>query len=262
VPLWPGDTSTHDIANLAPYLPGATAPAAAILVCPGGGYGHLALEHEGSHIGGWFRDHGIAAFVLRYRLPGQGHRHPAPLLDVQRAMRLIRSRATEWNIDPAHLGVLGFSAGGHLASTLATHYDAGFPRAADPLDRPACRPDFAVLVYPVITLKGPHAHLGSRNNLLGPDPDPALIDNLCNETQVTAQTPPTLLVHTEDDLSVPIANSEIMLAALQKAGVPSALQSYPKGNHGFGLHSGDPNRVAPPGWLDRVREWLRSQQLV
>ncbi len=178
--------------------------------------------------------------------------------DAQRAIRFARSQATHWMIDPAKVGIMGFSAGGHLASTVDTHFDAGDPSAHDPIDRLSCRPDFAVLVYPVITfLKKGAIHHGSMDALLGPNPDPALVESLSNETQVTPQTPPTLLVHAEDDMAVPIENSRLMLAALQKAGVPSALQEYPHGGHGFGL--GMTPDLSPPGWLDHVNEWLQGQ---
>ncbi len=218
----------------------------------------LAFEHEGTNEAAWFKEREVAAFVLKYRLPVHGYRHPVPLLDAQRAIRFVRSHAAEWKINPAKVAVMGFSAGGHLASTVDTHFDAGNAQATDPVDKLSCRPDFAVLVYPVITLKVPGvAHEGSKFNLLGPNPDPALVENLSNETQVTPQTPPTLFVHAEDDKSVPIENSRLMLAALQKAGVPSALQEYPHGGHGFGF--GPKQTNAPAGWLDKAYDWLKAQ---
>ena len=215
------------------------------------------MNHEGALIGKWFQEHGVAAFVLKYRLPANGYRHPVPLLDAQRAMRLVRTKASEWNVNPAQVGVMGFSAGGHLASTLATHFDSGSPAAPDPVDRAGCRPDFALLIYPVVTMKNDFTHRGSRGNLLGPDPDPALIENLSNELQVTAQTPPTLFVHARDDRAVPIENSLQMLAALKKAGVPAELHEYPAGGHGFG-YTGKPDAI-PAHWLDRVGEWLKGR---
>lgn len=265
VPLWNGPaphshgTSLDDTPRLYAYLPEKPArPSPAIIVCPGGGYGGLAYFHEGINEAEWFRQQGIAAFVLFYRLPTNGYRHPVPLLDAQRAVRLLRSRAAEWNIDPGKIAVMGFSAGGHLVSTLDTHFDAGDPKAADPVDRQSCRPDFTVLVYPVITFQVPGVtHEGSKLNLLGPNPDPALVASLSNDTQVTPRTPPTLLVHAEDDRAVPIENSRLMLAALQKAGVPSALHEYPHGGHGFGF--GPEQHAAPPEWLDRVVAWLAEQ---
>jgi acetyl esterase/lipase len=266
VPLWDGPapqshgTTPDDTPRLYLYLPDkpATQPGPAIIICPGGAYTHLSSEREGSNEAQWFQQRGIPAFVLFYRLPVHGYLHPVPMLDAQRAVRLVRSRAAEWNVDPAKIAVMGFSAGGHLVSTLDTHFDAGDPKAADPVDRQSCRPDFTVLVYPVITFKTPGVtHEGSKLTLLGPNPDPALVENLSNETQVTPQTPPTLLVHAEDDKTVPIENSRLMLAALQKAGVPSALQEYPHGGHGFGF--GPTQTKAPPGWLDRAVEWIQGQ---
>jgi acetyl esterase/lipase len=239
-----------------PKSPAAT-PSPAILICPGGGYAGLSMIYEGSNEAVWFRARGMAAFVLKYRLPAKGYRFPVPLLDAQRAIRLIRSRAAEWNIDPAKVGVMGFSAGGHLASTLETHYDAGNPQAPDPVDRLSCRPDFAVLLYPVITMQAAFVHKASRNNLLGPNPDPALLASLSNETQVTPRTPPTFLIAGRDDKSVQPKNSEAMYAALQKAGVPSKLELDDHAPHGFGFgHKPDPS---PPGWLDRVAAWLKGQ---
>jgi acetyl esterase/lipase len=219
----------------------------------------LAIEHEGYNEARWFAERGIAAFVLNYRLPVHGYRHPVPLLDAQRAMRVIRSRAKEWNVNPAHLALMGFSAGGHLAATLDTHYDSGDPLAADPTDRFSSRPDYAVIVYGVVSLQDGITHQGSKDNLLGPNPDPALVAHLSNETQVTSDTPPTLLVHSVDDDVVPIENSRLMLSALQKAGVPTALHEYPTGGHGFGY--GTKESKAPAGWLDRVHDWLKAQGL-
>jgi hypothetical protein len=169
-----------------------------VVVCPGGGYAKLAMDHEGRQVAEWLNSLGVAAFVLKYRL-GPRYRHPAPLEDAKRALRLVRSRASEFRIAPDRIGVWGFSAGGHLASTLATHFDAGNPAAADPIERVSCRPDFAILAYPVISFASEYAHKGSRRNLLGDNPDPALVENLSNEKQVTAQTPPTFLFHTNED---------------------------------------------------------------
>jgi acetyl esterase/lipase len=266
VPLWDGPAphslgnGPDDIPTLTLYLPkNTTAPTSAILVCPGGGYQGLAIDHEGYSEGRYFRDKNVAAFVLTYRLPAKGYRHPVPLLDIQRAVRLIRSRAKEWNLNPAQLGVMGFSAGGHLSSTLITHFDAGNPRAKDPVDQQSCRPEYGVLVYPVISMIADFTHIGSRDNLLGPNPEPALVKNLSNETQVTPQTPPTLLVHAADDEGVPIAHSRLMLAALQKAGVHSKLHEYPVGGHGFGHGPNEWNNNEPEGWLDRVYDWIKAQ---
>ena len=264
VPLWNGPaphslgSAPEDTPRLYVYLPEKSPrPTRAMIVIPGGGYGMLAFEHEGIHEAEWFQKQGIAAFVFFYRLPVNGYRHPVPLLDAQRAVRLVRSRAAEWNIDPAKIAVMGFSAGGHLTATLETHFDSGNPAAPDPVDRQSCRPDFAALIYAVVSFKDGVGHLGSRQNLLGPNPDPALIENLSNETQVTPQTPPTVMVHAVDDGPVPIENSRLMLAALQKAGVPGELHEYPTGGHGFGF--GPKQTAAPKGWLDRMTEWLDAQ---
>jgi cytidylate kinase len=265
IPLWGGPaprslgSSDHDTPRLYAYLPEKPARATrAMIVVPGGGYEMLAYVHEGINEAEWFREQGIAAFILFYRLPAHGYRHPAPIEDMQRAVRLIRSRAAEWNIDPTQVATIGFSAGGHLVTTLATHFDAGDATAADPVEQQSCRPDYTVTVYPVVTLKTPGVtHEGSKLNLLGPNPDPALIENLSNETQVTPQTPPTLLVHATDDVMVPIENSRLMLAALQKAGVPSALHEYPHGGHGFGF--GPKLTKAPVGWLDSACAWLKER---
>jgi acetyl esterase/lipase len=216
----------------------------------------LSMTTEGANEATWFQARGVAAFVLQYRLPGEGYRFPAPLLDAQRAIRLVRSRATEWHIDPAKVGLIGFSAGGHLGSTLETHDDAGHPQAPDPIDRESCRPDFAVLVYPVITMQDSFTNKGTKKNLLGPNPDPALVADLSNETQVTPRTPPTFLLASRDDRVVPVKNSEAMYAALQKAGVPSKIELEDHAPHGWGLGK-VPDR-SPPGWLDRVGAWLKS----
>ncbi len=264
VPLWDGPapkslgSGPNDVPSLTVFLPAnATGPTPAVVICPGGGYAGLAFDHEGINEARYLQARGVAGLVLRYRLPANGYRHPVPLLDAQRAMRLARSHAADWKINPAKIGVMGFSAGGHLASTLDTHFDAGEPKASDPVDHLSSRPDFAVLVYAVISMKDGVTHQGSKNNLLGPNPDPALILNLSNETQVTPQTPPTILVHSIDDGAVPIENSRLMYAALQKAGVPSRLDEYPTGGHGFG-YGAKPDH-SPAGWLDKVYDWLKGQ---
>jgi acetyl esterase/lipase len=266
VPLWEHQrdipysrgSTAKDIPSLSVFLPEpAAVPAPAIIICPGGGYGFRVDDFEGTNVAEWFAERGWAAFVLKYRIPADGYPHPVPLLDAQRAVRLVRSRAAEWNIDPTQIAIMGFSAGGHLASTLVTHFDAGNATSPDPVERQSCRPDYAVLVYPVITLAPGVTHEGSKARLLGPQPDAALVENLSNERQVTPQTPPTVLVHAADDFMVPIENSRLMLAALEKAGVPCALQEYPSGGHGFGF--GPNHDKAPPGWLDRVQAWLGTQ---
>jgi acetyl esterase/lipase len=215
------------------------------------------MDHEGKQVAEWCNARGIAAFVLKYRL-GPRYRHPAMMHDVQRAIRLVRSHAKEWRIDPQRIGVLGFSAGGHLASTAATHFDDGQANAADPIDQVSCRPDFAVLCYPVITLEPPFAHMGSRNNLLGKDADVKLVELLCNDRQVTAKTPPTFLFHTTEDTAVPPENSILFYQALRKHKVPAELHIYEKGRHGVGLAAKDPVLSSWPG---RLEAWLVSRGL-
>lgn len=227
-----------------------------MIVCPGGGYGGLATDHEGIQIAAWLNARGIAAFMLSYRLAP--YRHPIPLLDAQRALRTVRGRASEWGIDPARIGVWGFSAGGHLCSTLATHFDAGAPQAADPIDRMSCRPDFAILAYPVICMDPPYAHMGSRENLLGTHPDPALVAEVSTEQQVHANTPPTFLFHTDTDQGVPPENSVLYYLALRRAGVPAELHIYADGPHGIGLKLEDPILGT---WGDRLADWLEVRGL-
>jgi acetyl esterase/lipase len=231
----------------------------AVIICPGGGYGHLSLEKEGSRIAEWLNSFGITAFVLRYRHAGTGHRHPVPMHDGQRAIRTVRSRAAEWNIDPARIGVLGFSTGGHLASTLGTHFDAGNPDADDPVERTSSRPDFMVLCYPVISLAADYTHRGSRENLLGSNPDAALVRSLSNESQVTRETPPAFLFHTDADTRVPTENSLVFYDALRRAGVPAELHIYQNGGHGVGLAQGVPGAE---DWPERCREWMKVRGLL
>ncbi|RME95591.1 MAG: alpha/beta hydrolase [Verrucomicrobia bacterium] len=261
--LWPqgapgalGDRP-EDRPTLTPYLPKpARATGAAIVVCPGGGYGALA-PHEGHDYALWLNRQGIAAFVLKYRLGSHGYRHPAMLQDAARAVRLVRHRAAEWHVDPHRIGIMGSSAGGHLASTLLTHFDDGDPQAADPIDRESSRPDLGILCYAVITM-GEHTHAGSRRNLLGPDPSPGLIRELSNERQVTSRTPPCFLWHTWEDPVVDVENTLDFACALRRAGVPFALHIYPKGGHGIGL--GDkPPFAHPHPWVAELRRWLALQ---
>lgn len=260
--LWPmgvpGAVGTEDAdkPSLTVYLPSADkANGCAVVVCPGGGYGGLAMGHEGKDVAEYLNNLGVTAFVLKYRL-GPRYRHPAPMQDVQRALRTVRARAKEWNVDPKRVGVMGFSAGGHLASTAATHFDDGNADAKDPIDRVSCRPDFAVLCYPVITLVSPYAHMGSRNNLLGKDADEKLVQSLCNDTQVTDKTPPTFLFHTSEDTAVPPENSVLFYMALRKHKVPAELHIYEKGKHGVGLAPKDPILST---WGGRLSDWLKSR---
>lgn len=245
--------------TLTPFWPDpAVATGAAIVVNPGGGYAVLAA-HEADPVAQWLQGLGIAAFVLRYRLYPQV-RHPAQLLDAARALRTIRAHAEEWAIDPARIGMLGFSAGGHLASMLATHADAGAAAAADPVERVSSRPDLAVLVYPVVTLQRPDGHDWCCEALLGTQPDPAQVALLSSQLQVTPATPPMFLVHTADD-DVRCENSLLLAQALSAARVPFELHLYERGGHGYGLAPDDPVLGRWPTqcarWL-QLRGWARG----
>ena len=260
VRLYTGDvpdaqaTGDADIPTLTIYTPPADrATGAAIVVCPGGGYGGLAA-HEGKPIAEWLNTLGITGVVLKYRL-GPKYHHPVMMHDVNRAIRMVRANAADWKLDSKRIGVIGFSAGGHLASTAATHFDDGDPGAADPIDRVSSRPDVAILVYPVITMTDPFTHAGSRRNLLGDNPAPGLIELLSNEKQVTEKTPPCFLVHTADDPVVPMENSLLFAMACRKAHVPVELHVFEHGPHGIGLAAGDPILGVWPSlcahWLDK-----------
>lgn len=259
--LWSGGapgaqgSDEKDIPALTPWL--AKNPnGKAVVVCPGGGYGGLAVDHEGKQVAQWLNSQGISAFVLRYRL-GPKYRHPAMIDDALRALRTVRARAAEFQVNPAKIGIMGFSAGGHLSATAATHFDAGNASSADPIDRFSSRPDFAVLAYPVITFSDePYVHKGSRRNLLGDNPDPKLIENLSNERAVTRQTPPCFLFHTNADTGVPPENSVLFYLALRKHGVPAELHIYENGPHGVGLAWSD---IALSSWPARLADWLRNR---
>jgi acetyl esterase/lipase len=264
-PLWPdgapgakgkepGDVPAILVYRAAPDK----ANGAAVVVCPGGGYGGLAMDHEGHQIAEWLNRHGITAIILKYRL-GPRYNHPIPLTDAQRAIRTVRTHSDAWTIDPHRIGILGFSAGGHLASTAGTHFDDGDAKAADPIDRVPSRPDFMVLLYPVITLTGPAAHVGSRNNLLGKSPDPKLVESLSNHNAVTIDTPPTFLVHTTEDKGVPPENSVLFYSACVKHKVPAELHIYERGRHGLGL---GPKDLPFSSWPDRCLAWLQSRGLL
>jgi acetyl esterase/lipase len=237
------------------------ATGAAVVVCPGGGYGGLAMDHEGFQVANWLNDNGVSAFILKYRHRGNGFGHPAPLQDAQRAIQTVRSRAAEWGVLANRIGIMGFSAGGHLASTAGTHFHKGKADAADALERVSCRPDFMILVYPVITLLEPYTHGGSRDNLLGKDADAKLIESLSNEKQVTAETPPAFLIMGNPDTVVPAENSLNFVLALRKAKVPLELHIYEQGGHGFGLKT--PGTPAPgAGWPDLCLAWMRGRGLL
>jgi acetyl esterase/lipase len=243
--LWEGPapgaigTADADIPTLTVFCPAADkSNGTAVVVCPGGGYGGLAA-HEGKPVAQWLNTVGVTGLVLKYRL-GPKYHHPVMLQDVSRAIRVVRAHAGEWKLDGTRIGVMGFSAGGHLASTAVTHFDDGKSDAADPIDRVSSRPDFGVLVYPVITMTDPYTHGGSRSNLLGSNPSPDLIELLSNEKQVTDKTPPCFLVHGADDSAVPIENSLMFAQALHQHHVAVELHVFDHGPHGFGLGGNDP----------------------
>lgn len=225
-----------------------------VVVLPGGGYGGLAMGHEGHEIAQWLNANGISAFICDYRHRGKGYGHPAPMLDAQRAIRTVRTHAATWGVDPNRIGVIGFSAGGHLSSTVSTHFDAGDAKAEDPIDRVSCRPDFAILCYPVIAFDEPFTHRGSQRNLLGENPDPELIKKLSNEKSVTKENPPTFLFHTTDDQAVPVENAIVFYMALRRAGVPAEMHVFEPGRHGVGLAKGIP---AVSEWSNHCLDWMR-----
>ncbi|MEP6662973.1 MAG: alpha/beta hydrolase [Verrucomicrobiota bacterium] len=270
IPLWPADvpgalgTAEKDVPTLTAFLPKPEiATGAAMVICPGGGYGGLAA-HEGEDYALFLRDHGVTCFVLKYRLGSAGYRHPVMLQDVSRAIRLVRSKAAEWKLDPKRVGIMGSSAGGHLASTLLTHFDGGKADAEDPIEKESSRPDLGVLCYPVITM-GEKTHGGSRKNLLGDNPSPDLIKELSNELQVTTNTPPTFLFHSAEDAAVPVENSLTFAGALRKAGVPFDLHIYQTGQHGTGLGfkpyaKYDPMHLHP--WTTDCLFWLKQYNFV
>jgi len=263
-PLWPDGApgalgkSTNDIPTLTVFLPEADkATGAAMVICPGGGYAHLA-DHEGGHYARWLAEQGIAGFVLKYRLGDNGYHHPTMLLDAARALRTVRARADEWKLNAKRIGIMGSSAGGHLASTLLTHFDAGKPDASDPIDRVSSRPDLGILCYPVVTM-GDLAHSGSKRRLLGENPSPELVRELSNELQVTKETPPCFLFHTFEDKAVPLENSMNFAAALRKAGVPFELHTYEHGVHGVGLGTKIYGEGGRHPWTVECARWLKER---
>jgi acetyl esterase/lipase len=245
---------------ITPFLPGADQRGgAAVVICPGGGYAGLAMEKEGLEVAEWMRERGIAGIVLRYRCGGGANQQPVPLEDAQRAIRTVRARAAEWGVDPDRVGILGFSAGGHLASTAATMFDDGDAEAADPIERESSRPDFAVLVYPVISMVEGVTHGGSRHNLLGESPSDELAGQWSTDQRVTDQTPPTFLVHASDDEGVPVKNSLLFYEALVAHKIPAELHIYEAGGHGFGMLRGD--RPADR-WPEQLEPWLKAHGLL
>lgn len=266
--LWPNGapgakgTAAADIPSLQAYIPAAgMGNGSAVIICPGGAYSGLAMSYEGTAVAEWMRGLGVAAFTLKYRL-GPTYRHPIEMGDAQRALRWVRANAKQFGIDTARVGILGFSAGGHLASTAATHFDAGNPAAADTVDRHPCRPAFQILIYPVITMDASFTHGGSRSNLLGNNPSQALVDSLSNEKMVTARTPPCFLVHTRDDGVVPFKNAQVYNDSLKKKNVPVEFRIYQSGPHGFGMadgKAGAPNIPELATWPGFAKEWLQAR---
>ncbi|HXA68505.1 MAG TPA: alpha/beta hydrolase [Bryobacteraceae bacterium] len=263
--LWPNGApgalgnEDSDQPSLTIFLPVKNqANGTGVIVCPGGGYGALASNHEGRQVANWLNSLGIAAFVLKYRL-GPRYHHPIELGDAQRAIRLVRAHAGEYGVTPDRLGVMGFSAGGHLAATMGTHFDNGNAADPDPMQRASSRPDFLVLGYPVISFTTPYTHQGSLHNLLGDNPDPKLIQSLSNELQVTAQTPPTFLFHTTEDQTVPVENSVLFYLALRKAGVAAEMHIFERGPHGVGLALRDPALAL---WPELLANWFRMRGLL
>lgn len=261
VPLWPdvvpgalGDKE-EDKPILKPFVRPQGQAVAAIIVCPGGGYAHRA-RHEAEPVAQWLNSIGLAAFVLEYRVAP--YRHPWPLHDAQRAIRLVRGRARDWSIDPDRIGILGFSAGGHLACSAATMFDAGDPHAADPIQRLSSRPNLLIACYPVVSFCN-HAHLGSRDNLLGANADEKLVNEMSIETRVTPQTPPTFIWSTANDQAVPVHNSLALAQALASNNVPHALHVFPDGRHGLGLAPQDPDVRK---WLDLCADFLKYQRFI
>jgi len=226
---------------------------AAVLICPGGGYAMEAMDHEGYEMAKWLVDRGVAGIVLKYRLPN-GH-HQIPSGDARRAMRIIRSKAGEWGIQPEKIGIAGSSAGGHLASTAGTRFDKGNPGATDPLEKVSCRPDFMLLLYPVITMKEEFTHQGSRNNLIGKGLDQNLVKLYSNELHVSSETPPTFLVLADNDTGVVPRNSIEFYTALKANKVPAEMHIFDKGGHGFGMRK---NNIPADHWPELFMDWLKS----
>jgi acetyl esterase/lipase len=275
IPLWPegvpgakanlgperndGWSISHVVDPTLTYYPAAAGRASgtAVIVCPGGGYEFLAFDHEGGKYARWLSGLGVAAFVLKYRLSDFGH--PAPLQDVLRAIRIVRAHAADYGVAPERIGVIGSSAGGHLAASAATLYDDPAGRTGAPLDAVSARPDFLMLMYPVITLMPPYAHAGSRHALLGANPAPELVKAMSLETRVSPQTPPTFLVHAQDDGAVPVDNSIMFFQALTRAHVPAEMHIYEHGGHGFGMTQEHGDTAL---WPRRAEEWLREHKLI
>jgi acetyl esterase/lipase len=265
IPLWPNGApgalgnSANDIPTLTPYLPETNITGAAMVICPGGAYGFLA-PHEGNDYALWLNQHGVTCFVLKYRLGSNGYHYPAEFQDVTRAMRWVRAHADDYKIDPRRVGIMGSSAGGHLAATLLTHFDFGDTNSADEIEQQSSRPDIGILCYAVITM-GKLTHQGSKENLLGKNPSPKLVKLLSNELQVTTNTPPCFLWTTFEDKTVPMENTMMFAEALRKNHVPFDLHVYEKGAHGMGL-ADKPPFTHPHPWANDCLFWLKQQGFV
>ena len=245
-------------AELFVYLPEkAINTGAAVLICPGGGYQMLAMDHEGFEMAEWLNERGVAGIVLKYRMPN-GH-HSIPSSDARRAMRLVRMNAGKWGIDPTKIGIAGSSAGGHLAATVGTRFDVGNAGAPDPVETYGSRPDFMLLLYPVVTMQEEYTHMGSRNNLIGKDGDPGLVGFYSNELHVSKDTPPAFLVLADDDKAVVPQNSVAFYAALKENGVPAEMHIFQKGGHGFGMRK---SGIAADQWPGMFEAWLKAMQII
>ena len=261
MPLWPNGapgalgSSEEDTPTIAAFLPASNPTKTAVIVAPGGGYVHLSMIKEGADVAAWLNTHGVAAFVVRYRL-GPKYHNPIELGDAQRAIRTVRANAAQYGIAPDHIGMWGFSAGGHLTASAGTMFDAGNVAATDAIDQQGSRPDFLILAYPVITMQDPYVHKGSRTYLLGDTPTQEQMDAMSPEMHVTAQTPPTFLFTTTDDKTVPVLNSVMFYTSLVKAGVPAEMHIFQHGAHGSGLAPANP-QLKP--WTDMLIKWMRER---
>ncbi len=264
--LWPkaapgakGNTD-NDKPDITIFIPPEDkANGTAIVICPGGGYAHLAMSHEGTMVAKWLNSIGVAGFVLKYRHHGMGYSYPAPQQDVQRAIRLVRAQAPKWHLDPHRIGVMGFSAGGHLASCADTLFNHQFYKPVDNIDKVSCRPDFAVLLYPVITMNNKYTHHGSRINLIGKNPSPLLVRLMSTDKQVNSQTPPTFLCLAANDKAVPPENSILFFLALKNHHIPAEMHIYEVGGHGFGMRNLHNNTAT---WPARCADWMRQRKLL
>jgi acetyl esterase/lipase len=266
--LWPAaapgalGATDADVPEISAFLPaGWHSTGAGMVICPGGAYRLLMSSYEGDDIARWLNSFGVAGFVLKYRIAPR-YRYPAPFLDAARAVRFVRYHAARYGLHPDRIGIIGFSAGGHLASTVITHFDAGNLAASDPVDRVSSRPDFAILGYPVITLEPPWTHEESVRDLLGPNPDPALVQELSNDRQVTPRTPAAFLFHTSQDAAVPAENSVLFYSALRRNGVETELHIFKYGPHGAGLANGHGGAILVPSlrpWSALAERWLGSR---